>query len=196
MRNPSELDRTIGQAILQWNTIRAMDATTLGLTAPVNMDVLSARALSEAAQHLLVVTRARGHKTGELLLASVQSGLAENLESSTIVLYECHRATYAVVRPIGMRLMEKTFETIAISGTIGRGSPRASELIAEALHRCQRRQPTVEAVSILVLIGHPTMYPLIDEILLDTTMNAGPSHRDHLPTLVPRPLASIRHVQH
>jgi hypothetical protein len=54
----------IGQAILQWNTIRAMDAMTLGLTVLVNMDVLSAQALSEAAQRLLVVTRARGHKTG------------------------------------------------------------------------------------------------------------------------------------
>jgi hypothetical protein len=72
-----------------------------------------------------------------------------------IVLYGCHRAMYVVVRPIGMRRMGKTFETIgtiAISGTIGRGTLRASEMTAEALHRCQRRQPTLEVVYILVLV--------------------------------------------
>lgn len=143
------------QAILQWNTIRAMGATILGPTARVNMDGLNVLALSEAAQHLLVVTRVRDHKTGQLLLAIVRSGLDEKLANTRIVLYEEHREMHVVARPIGMPSMGMAFETIekiAISGIIWRGSLRASELTVEVLHRCQLPQPIVEVVSIRALI--------------------------------------------
>lgn len=128
---------------------------TYEIMVQVNMDVLSARVLSEVAQRLLADTLARGHRTGQLLLAIDRSGLDERLANTKIVLYVAHRETHVVACPIGMPNMGITFEnieTIAISGIIGRGSLRASELTVEVLRRCRRHQPTVEIVSIPVLL--------------------------------------------
>ena len=198
IRSLSGRDQMIDQVILQWNTIRVMDAMTLGLTARVNMDVSNAQALSEADQHLLVVTRVRGLKIGELLLASVRSGLDEKLGSTTIVQCGYHRETY-VVCPRGTHSMGTALETtgtIVINEIIGQGNLRASGLIVGALHRCQLHRLMVEVASMLDLVRHNMIHPLIDEILLVIMAIAALFRHDRPPTLAHRLRASIQHAQH